>query len=227
MELGPHTRQSRSGGLARHIAAAVLAAAMLVAFVPGDAMARTIKLVALGDSLTAGYGLAPGEGFPAVLERALKERGRDVEIADAGVSGDTVAGGAARLDWAVPEGTDGVILELGANDALRGLDPDAARTGLDGMMAKLTGRGVDVLLAGMYAPRNMGAAYYQRFDAIYPELARKHDAVLYPFFLDGVAGDRNLNLPDGIHPTAEGIRLIVDRMLPTVEKFLDRIESRS
>lgn len=223
METGPKSCQSRSGALSRVVA--VLAAFVSLLILPEAAMARTLKLVALGDSLTAGYGLAPGEGFPSVLERALKAKGHDVTVANAGVSGDTAAAGAARVDWSVPEGTDGVILELGANDALRGLDPASTRASLEKILDRLKARRIPVLIAGMYAPRNLGAAYYERFDAIFPALAKKYGQPLYPFFLDGVVGQARLNLPDGIHPTAEGVRIIVDKITPSVEDFLRRIES--
>jgi len=183
-----------------------------------------VTLVALGDSLTAGYGLPGNAALPAVLERALKERGHDVEIVNAGVSGDTAAGGLERLDWSVPENARGVILALGANDMLRGLDPAQTRRTLDTIVTRLKARNVEVLLAGMYASRNLGPDYVARFDSIYPDLAKKHGLILYPFYLDGVAGQRNLNLPDGIHPNAEGVRTMVERMLPTVETFLARLK---
>ena len=191
----------------------------------GAAM-RPLKLVALGDSLTAGYGL-PGEAaFPAVLERALRAKGYAVSIANAGVSGDTTSGGLARLDWSVPDGTDGVILELGANDMLRGIDPNIPRQALDEILARLRERGIPVLLTGMYASRNLGAEYVARFEAIFPDLAKKHGVPLYPFFLDGVAGVRELALPDGLHPTAKGVQVIVERILPTVERFVAQLAAR-
>lgn len=222
MESRALPRQSRSSGRARNFAAAVLAAAL--AFVSAPAMAETIRLVALGDSLTAGYRLAKSEAFPAVLERALKEKGWDVEIANAGVSGDTAAQGAARADWSVPDGTQGVILELGANDALRGLPPEETEKSLRRILDRLKARNIPVLIAGMYAPRNLGAQYYEKFDAIYPALAEEYGHGLYPFFLDGVAGDMSLNLEDGMHPTARGVEKIVAGILPSVENFLRRIE---
>jgi acyl-CoA thioesterase-1 len=207
--------------------AVALALVALVLGLAGPALAqgkRALKIVALGDSLTAGYGLPAAAAFPAVLEATLKARGHDVEIVNAGVSGDTAAGGLERLDWSVGEGTHGVIVALGANDMLRGLDPAQTRKTLETIVTRLKGRNVDVLLAGMYASRNLGPDYVARFDAIYPELAKAHGVTLYPFFLDGVAGQRNLNLPDGIHPNAEGVRIIVERMLPTVERFLTRLK---
>jgi acyl-CoA thioesterase I len=191
----------------------------------GAAM-RPLKLVALGDSLTAGYGL-PGEAaFPAVLERALRANGYTVSIANAGVSGDTTSGGLARLDWSVPDGTDGVILELGANDMLRGIDPNIPRQALDEILARLRERGIPVLLTGMYASRNLGPDYVARFEAIFPDLAKKHGVPLYPFFLDGVAGVRELTLPDGLHPTAKGVQVVVERILPTVERFAAQLAAR-
>jgi len=184
------------------------------------AEARSIRLVALGDSLTAGYQLAGKDAFPSVLEAALKAKGHDVVIENAGVSGDTTTGGLERLDWSVPAGTDGVILELGANDALRGLDPAIPEKALDQILTRLKARNIPVLIAGMHAPRNNGEIYAKAFDAIYPRLARKHGAMLYPFFLDGLQGDAKLNLADGIHPNPAGVRVIVERILPTVEAFL-------
>lgn len=192
-----------------------------------QAQARPVKLVALGDSLTAGYNLPASAAFPAVLEKALREKGIAVEIANAGVSGDTTQGGLERLDWSVPDGTDGVILELGANDSLRGIDPALAEKALDTILSRLKARGIPVLIAGMYAPRNLGPDYVGRFDAIYPRLAAKYGMILYPFFLDGIAGDRVLNQPDLLHPTAEGVRVIVARILPTVERFLATLPPRS
>jgi acyl-CoA thioesterase-1 len=182
--------------------------------------AAPLRLVALGDSLTAGLGLPAEAAFPAVLRAALAKDGQAVEIANAGVSGDTAADGLARLDWSVPRGTQGVILELGANDALRGLDPARTEATLDTILARLKARGVPVLLCGMYAPRNLGAPYAAAFDAIYPRLAAKYGLVLYPFFLDGVIGVHGLTLPDGLHPNAQGVQVIVRRILPTVERFL-------
>lgn len=191
------------------------------------AQTKPLKLVALGDSLTAGYNLPGSAAFPTVLEKLLRDKGISVEIANAGVSGDTSQGGLERLDWSVPDGTDGVILELGANDALRGVDPALTETSLDAIVTGLKARGIPVLLAGMYAPRSHGPDYVARFDAIYPKLAEKHGLILYPFFLDGIAGDRVLNQPDMLHPTAEGVRVIVQRILPTVERFLASLSPRS
>jgi len=188
---------------------------------------RPLKLVAFGDSLSAGYNLPGSAAFPAVLEQALRQKGVAVEIVNAGVSGDTTQGGLERLDWSVPDGTDGVILELGANDALRGVDPTQTRQALEAMITRLKQRKIPVMLAGMYAPRNLGADYAKRFDAIYRELAEKHGLVLYPFFLEGIAGDRALNQADGLHPTAEGVTVIVRNILPTVERFIATLPARS
>jgi acyl-CoA thioesterase-1 len=206
--------------------AGTLALALALAFaLPGAAFAqgRPPTVVVLGDSLSAGYGLPPGADFVSVLERALKARGHDVRLVNAGVSGDTSTGGLERLDWSVPDGTDGVIVELGANDMLRGTDPAVTRKALEAIVTRLKARGIPIMLAGMLAQRNLGPVYTDRFDAIYPDLARKHGLVLYPFFLDGVAGERTLNLPDGLHPTAKGIERIVEGILPTVETFLGRL----
>jgi len=192
---------------------------------PQAASTRPLRIVALGDSLTAGYGLPQSAAFPVVLERALKARGHNVQVVNAGVSGDTAAGGLARLDWSVPDGTDGVILELGANDMLRGLDPAATQRSLEAIVTRLKARRIPVMLAGMYASRNLGPDYVQRFDAIYRDLASRHGLVFYPFFLEGVAGQRQLNLPDGVHPTAKGVETIVERILPSVEGFLARLAS--
>lgn len=192
----------------------------LAASRPATAQSRPLRVVALGDSLTEGYQLPASAAFPAVLEKELKSSGLAVEIANAGVSGDTAAQGLARLDWSVPDGTDAVIVALGANDALRGLDPVGTRRSLDQIVARLKERGIAVMLAGMYAPRNLGAEYIRAFDAIYPELSAKYGVPLYPFFLDGIVGDPRLNLADRIHPNPEGVRIMVSRILPTVRSFL-------
>jgi acyl-CoA thioesterase I len=186
---------------------------------PARAADRPLRIVAFGDSLTAGYGLPGDAAFPAKLERALAAKGIAAEVANAGVSGDTTSGGLARLDWSVPDGTEAVILELGANDALRGVDPKIARGALEAMLERLTARHIPVLLAGMLAPRNLGPDYGAAFDAIYPDLAKKYGAILYPFFLDGVAGDPKLNQRDGLHPTAAGVDAIVAKIMPAVEQL--------
>jgi acyl-CoA thioesterase-1 len=186
---------------------------------------RPIRIVALGDSLTAGLGLGPADTFPVKLGRALAAKGVVVDIANAGVSGDTASAGLARLDWSVPEGTDAVILELGANDALRGLDPALTRQALDAILTRLKQRRIAVLLCGIRAPRNLGADYARAFDAIFPDLAARHGAAFYPFFLDGVVGDPRLNQRDGIHPTAAGVDVIVARILPSVETLVGRLRA--
>ncbi|RMF00566.1 MAG: arylesterase [Alphaproteobacteria bacterium] len=185
-----------------------------------------LTVVALGDSLTAGFGLAREAAFPRQLEAALRKRGHKVRVINAGVSGDTTAAGLARLDWALGPRADAVILELGANDALRGLEPGQARANLDAILTRLREKRIPVLIAGMLAPRNLGPDYASRFDSIFPDLAKKHGALLYPFFLEGVAGKRALNLPDGLHPNARGVAVIVARILPYVEKLLARAQGR-
>jgi acyl-CoA thioesterase I len=183
---------------------------------------RPVNIVVLGDSLTAGLGLPVGDAFPAKLAGALKAKGIAATIVNAGVSGDTASGGLGRLDWSVPNGTDAVIVELGANDALRGLEPGLTKMALDNILRKLADRRIPVLLAGMRAPRNMGPEYTRDFDAIYRELASTHPVVFYPFFLDGVAADPKLNQRDGLHPNAAGVDVIVGRMLPLVEELVVR-----
>ena len=200
----------------------LLCFAVLAALISGvsPALAKTVQLVALGDSLTAGYLLPADKAFPVVLERELRAKGYDVTVFNGGVSGDTSSGGLERLDWTVPDGTDGVILELGANDALRGVDPTVTRAALTEIVRKLQSRNIKVMLAGMLAPRNMGAAYINAFDTIYPALAKDEGLVLYPFFLDGLVDKPNLLQQDGLHPTAEGVEEIVRRILPKVEEFI-------
>lgn len=177
-------------------------------------------IVVFGDSLVAGYQLPPGKGFPERLQAALDDRGITAKINGAGVSGDTTSSGLARLDWSVPDGTDGVILELGANDALRGLPPETTRKNLIAMVERLQARSIKVLLVGMLAPPNMGEDYAKAFNPIYPQLAEEFGLRLYPFFLQGVAADPSLNLEDGIHPNEEGIEVMVKAILPTVEAFI-------
>jgi acyl-CoA thioesterase-1 len=205
----------------------MLAAAVMAWGATALATERPVKIVALGDSLTAGLGIAAEDAFPVKLERALKAKGYAVEVANAGVSGDTAAGGLARLDWSVPEGTEAVIVELGANDALRGIDPEATRRALDEIVRRLKVRRIAVLLAGMRAPPNMGPDYARRFDAIYADLANRYGVILYPFFLDRVAADAALNQRDGIHPTAAGVDAIVRGLLPQAEEVVRRaLEAR-
>lgn len=170
----------------------------------------------LGDSLSAGYGLPAGQAFPDRLETWLRERGIAARVVNAGVSGDTTAGGLARLDWALADHPDLVILELGANDALRGIDPSTVRDNLDKMIVKIQASGAKLLLVGMLAPTNWGEEYKRAFDAIYPELARIHHLPLYPFFLEGVLMKPELNQPDGIHPSERGVAVIVDKIAPMV-----------
>jgi len=184
------------------------------------ANADPYQIVGFGDSLMAGFGLQNGESFPDKLQAALKAKGHDVVIANAGVSGDTTSGGLSRLDWSIPDDTDLVILELGANDMLRGVAPDLIEKNLDAMLANLKKRGIPVLLAGMRAAPNLGPAYQARFDAIYPRLAEKYGAPLYPFFVDGVVADKTYLLEDGMHPNAAGVDRIVERILPTVERVI-------
>jgi acyl-CoA thioesterase-1 len=188
--------------------------------------APKVRIAVLGDSLSAGFQLKATESFPAQLERSLKARGQAVEVINASVSGDTTASGLERLRWSLPERVDAVILELGANDALRGLDPGRARDNLDKMIAAIKAGGAEVLLAGMVSPRNLGEAYTQAFDAIYADLAKKHDVLLYPFFLDGVALNAELNLGDGIHPNSRGVAEISRRILPSVEQLIERVRAR-
>ena len=182
------------------------------------AQAEPLRILAFGDSLTAGYGLAPEEAFPARLEARLKEAGIDAEVTNGGVSGDTTAGGLARLDWALAEKPQIVLLELGANDALRGIEPKVARANLDAMLAKIRAAGAKAILMGMVAPGNWGREYQQDFAALYPDLARKYAVPLYPFFLEGVAMDTSLNLGDGLHPNAKGADLIAGHVVPLVKE---------
>lgn len=200
--------------------------ALLAAALPARAN-DPITLVAFGDSLTAGYQLGPDEGFAERLQAKLAERGEDVRVVDAGVSGDTTSGGLSRLDWSVSSDADGVILELGGNDALRGIDPSTTEANLDKMLTRLSERDLPVLLAGMLAPPNMGPDYEAAFNPIFERLATKHDAIYYPFFLEGVAGNADLGLGDGIHPNAAGVDVMVDNILPSVEKLIDRIRRRA
>lgn len=188
--------------------------------------AAPVRVVAFGDSLTAGYMLKASEAFPVQLEAALRAKGHKVELANAGVSGDTTAAGLARFDWAIADGTEAVILELGANDALRGIDPDQTRANLDQILTRLGERKIEVLIAGMMAPKNYGRDYEARYATIFSDLAKKHGALLYPFFLEGVATDAKLNLPDGLHPTGQGVGVIVEKILPDVEALLERVRDR-
>ena len=207
------------------LATVVLTAGTALAQVPAK-VEKPIKMVVLGDSLSAGLGLPASAAFPARLQKSLETNGIAVEIINAGVSGDTSSGGRDRLDWSVPEGTDAVILELGANDALRGVDPKVTRSALTDILTRLKARKIAVLLCGMVAPPNYGSDYSARFNAIYPDLAKSFGVPLYPFFLDGVATDAKLNQADGMHPTAEGVDIIVRNILPTVKAFLGAISGQ-
>ncbi|MFC6446871.1 arylesterase [Shinella zoogloeoides] len=191
----------------------------------GLARAEPVKLVGFGDSLMAGYQLPAADAFPVKLEAVLRAKGYDVEIANAGVSGDTTSGGLSRLDWSIPDGTQGVILELGANDALRGIAPEQTEKNLDAMLTRLKERGIPVLLAGMLAPPNMGADYAERFNGIYKRLSEKHGVPLYPFFLEGVVTKADLQIEDGMHPNPAGVDVMVQSILPTAEAFLKSISA--
>lgn len=191
------------------------------AHAPANA-ADTLRIVAFGDSLTAGFGLPPGQDFASRLEAALKKRGHDVSIANAGVSGDTTAGGLARFDWAIDEGTDAVIVELGANDVLRGIPPKTTRANLNEILARLEKRNIPVLVAGMRALANWGPDYAKAFEAIFPELSDKYGAIYYPFFMEGVIDRPDLKLDDALHPNQNGVEEIVRRILPLVEQLIAR-----
>lgn len=203
-----------------HNAAALLAVMLITLLSAAVQAQQPIKLLVFGDSLVAGYALPPDAAYPAQLEKALKAKGLNVTTINAGVSGDTTAAAASRLDWALADKPTHVIVELGANDMLRGLAPEQARTNLDGILTKLKQAKLPVMLMGMLAAPNLGADYGRRFNSIYPDLAAKHGVPLYPFFLDGVAGEAKLNLSDGIHPTQEGVAIIVERTLPHILRFL-------
>ena len=200
------------------------AAGLLLALLTSSASAaEPLRILAFGDSLTAGFGLPDADGFVPQLQSALADKGIAARVINAGVSGDTTAGGLARLDWALGDDPQLVIVELGANDGLRGLDPRTTAANLDGILAKLESQKRAILLAGMKAPRNLGTEYTTAFDAIYPDLAARHNVMLYPFFLDGVATDPQLNQEDGIHPNAAGVKVVVGHMLPYVLKAIDGI----
>lgn len=203
---------------------AVILVAALVG--PRVAAAEPLQLVGLGDSLMAGYQLPQEDALPAQLQRQLAAKGHDVGITNAGVSGDTTSGGLARVDWSVPDGTDGVILELGANDALRGIPPEQTENNLEQIITRLKERNIPILLVGMLAPPNMGEDYGNKFNAIYPRLAEKHGLPLYPFVLDGVITDRSLLLEDGMHPNTKGLQIMAERMLPLAESWVAGIKGQ-
>jgi acyl-CoA thioesterase-1 len=221
-----------SGMITRNMVVRLLLCNALVAAWLALGMAATaqaaepIRIVVLGDSLVAGFNIRTSEAFPAQLEIALKAKGHNVEVINAGVSGDTTAAGLDRLQWAVPENADAVILELGANDALRGLDPKAAKANLEKIIKAVRAQGADVLLAGMMAPRNLGPEYVKAFDGMYPDLAKTYDLLLYPFFLDGIALDPALNLGDGLHPNPKGVVEITRRFVPKAEDLIARVKAR-
>jgi len=205
---------------------ALMAGKAAFAQAPAFKETKPIKMVVLGDSLSAGLGLSASSAFPARLQKSLETKGIAIDMINAGVSGDTSSGGRDRLDWSVPEGTEAVIVELGANDALRGTDPKVTRAALTDILTRLKSRRIAVLLCGMLAPPNYGSDYSARFNAIYPDLAKSFGVPLYPFFLEGVAADARLNQADGLHPTAEGVDVIVKNILPTVEAFLGAISGQ-
>jgi acyl-CoA thioesterase-1 len=227
----PFDRPASYGGLAGLVQTWVQSWAQIAAFgavlalaimSPASAADAPLKMVALGDSLTAGFNLAGSAAFPARLEKALRAKGVAVDVANAGVSGDTASGGLARLDWSVPEGTDAVIVELGANDMLRGVDPAVTRQALDSIVRRLTERRIAVLVAGMRSIPNLGLDFAQGFEPIYADVATKYGALLYPFFLDGIAGDARFNLRDGMHPNPAGVDKVVAGILPKVEELVAR-----
>ena len=213
----------------RYVVAGLLVCTTLFAGAAVSAAAADgpIRLLVLGDSLAAGYGLPAEDGFTAQLQEALQGSGHDVVVQNAGVSGDTTAGGWARLEWALADGADAVIVELGANDMLRGIDPGSARSNLSAILSTLEDRGIPTLIAGMRAPQNLGPTYVDAFEGMYPELARQYGALVYPFFLEGVAGQAWLNQEDGIHPNRTGVRHIVEGIMPSVLELLAQVEAGS
>lgn len=213
--------QSIQTGLVR-----LLAIALIWGGATAVAKAQTVEIVGLGDSLMAGYELPEGDGFPAVLQQVLKSKGLDVRVSNAGVSGDTTSGGLERLDWSAPEGTKLVILELGGNDALRGISPQISRDNLDKMLIRLKERDVQVVLAGMLAPPSMGKDYEAAFNPLFTELAAKHDVPLIPFFLEGVAGNAALQLSDRLHPNRAGVDKMVENALPIVLPVVEALAKK-
>ncbi|MBM86305.1 MAG: arylesterase [Rhodospirillaceae bacterium] len=206
------------------LACGIIVASLISGF-SSDVVARQIKLLALGDSLTAGYGLAKPDGFTEQLQRALRAEGEEIVVINAGVSGDTSAGGHARLGWALADKPDAVILELGANDGLRGIEPEVTGSNLNAILTELDSHGIPVLLAGMLAPPNLGREYGREFEAVFTRLSKAHEVVFYPFFLDGVVGMPGLNLADGMHPNKEGVAVLVQRILPSVRELLERVSN--
>lgn len=204
----------------------LIVALMTAETVLAQTSAKPVKMVVLGDSLSAGLGLSASAAFPARLQKSLETNGIKVDMINAGVSGDTSSGGRDRLDWSVPEGTEAVILELGANDALRGTDPAVTRAALSDILTRLKARKIAVLMCGMLAPPNYGSEYAARFNAIYPELSKSFGVPLYPFFLEGVAADAKLNQADGLHPTADGVDIIVKNIVPMVEALLGALSAQ-
>jgi acyl-CoA thioesterase I len=190
---------------------------------PISVHAAPLRLLVLGDSLSAGYGLARAEGFEAQLATSLRAHGHDVAIVDGAVSGDTSAGGLARLDWTLGEGADAAIVEIGANDGLRGVDPAETEKNLAAILDRLTALHIPVLLSGMYAMPNLGPDYAAEFRAVFDRLGKRPDVLFDPFFLEDVATVPSLNQPDGLHPNAEGVKHIVGRLLPLVEKLLAEV----
>jgi acyl-CoA thioesterase-1 len=203
------------------LAAAVVGAWLVTTAQPGAAESHALRILAFGDSLVHGYGLATEDSFPAQLERALRDAGHPVEVLNGGNSGDTTAAGLSRLDWALSDRPDLAIVELGANDGLRGIDPKETYRNLDAILTRFQAEGIPVLLTGMLAPRNLGADYAEAFDAVFPRLAEAHGVAFYPFFLDGVALQPELNQDDGIHPNAAGVARVVERILPSVIRLID------
>ncbi len=206
--------------------ARVLAASLFLVPLRGAAEPRAPVIVALGDSLTAGFGLPQDQSFPAQLEAALKARGIEAKIVNAGVSGDTAAAGLARLDWALPDDASAVIIELGANDALQGLPPEGTKAALAAIIENVQAKGLPILLAGMEAPRNLGKDYVETFGAIYPDLAERYGLILYPFFLEGPALDDELMQSDGLHPNAKGVAAIVENIMPQVEELIAEVKTK-
>lgn len=208
----------------KDLARSIIVSVFALFAISTSVQAEPLNVVAFGDSLMAGYQLPQEDAFPMKLAEALNAKGIEVSMNNASVSGDTTSGGLSRLDWSIPDGTDAVILELGANDALRGIPADATRDNLDKMAARLKERNIPFILMGMLAPPNMGSDYEADFNAIYPYISEKYSVDLYPFFLDGVAGEASLNLPDGIHPNQEGIAIMVEKILPVMENFITRLD---